>query len=220
MPSILAFLVSSLALCAQVTTVDNSTCPPVSPRSRKEVLDIAASQGKKGCWIRDKKTGLLMFVSPIGQKDNHPPLVDSFVGKTMTLRDWSTTAHLSAPSGSQDLAGTWSIISGTYPGIPELGLFGPGDPAIRNIEGVRLLDTETTRVILTKKPTGQYCGAAFGVKEICFTKTGATSYVLSDPKPDSSQHCEFNSDGRILRGKCLRAGTVGAGTLIIGVKSQ
>jgi hypothetical protein len=208
------FLSIALQAFQAQTAKNSSTCPPPpQARNKAEGLTIEAFSNKQGCLTRDPKTGLLMVVNKDGIM--FKPVIPSSPATALSIADWSTMKGISS-NGSQELAGTWSITSGTYPGEAELGLIratGPQD--IHPIEGVPLVDVKTERVTFAKKPGGQYCGAAFGANEVCLSKTGPTSYELVIPKMDAGTKWEIHSDGRTLRGKRLW-GDAGAGSLLFG----
>jgi hypothetical protein len=72
---VLSVLMCAAAFTSQAQTVSQTKCPAVSAKNPQEALMMETGSNKQGCWVRDKKTGLLMFVNSLAPNKNYKPLV-------------------------------------------------------------------------------------------------------------------------------------------------
>ncbi len=127
-------------------------CPPVAPKSPQEALMMEAASNKKGCWIRDKRTGLLGFVSDVPPNKNYKPILET--PKTSTSGCNPQLKGHGEPSGNKDLAGTWEVKLGVYPGEGELGIIrmgqhlGGSKDDTQIINGCQATDVKTERTTI------------------------------------------------------------------------
>lgn len=73
---VLSAIVFSVLTCQSQTT-SQSKCPAVKAKNPQEALMMETGSNKQGCWVRDRKSGLLMFVTTVDPKTNYKPMVQT-----------------------------------------------------------------------------------------------------------------------------------------------
>jgi hypothetical protein len=118
-------------------------CSPVTPRNRQEALMMEEASHKNGCWVRDKQTGLLIFLSDQAPNKNYKPLVLPNPPKAVPPRTYVNQQFgVDNPALYPTVVGTWR---GTWCGLAtdSVKLMAIGPPAHRVLVG-----TITTREVI------------------------------------------------------------------------
>jgi hypothetical protein len=192
-------------------------CPKVAPKSPQEVVMMAAGSNKQGCWVRDKHTGQLVFISNLSPNQSYKPLWDpsQAAGCKPVLRTGATPG-MSALLPGTGLAGTWKSTSGVWPGDAELALirqFGkPGE--LRTINGCPVTDVSSSTDTVIRTPAGGFCSAA-DKSEPCLSPSGTSSYTSQS----GTNRCTYELEGSTLRGACTDLAIPGRIVLVVATKA-
>lgn len=210
----LALFTLDLVVWAQTTS--GAKCPPVTPKNPQEAVMMVQTSNKQGCWVRDKKTSQLVFLSNLAPAQNYNPILNipKSSGCKPLLRTGPASAIQSALPGS-GLAGTWNVTSGVWPGEGELALarqFGkPGE--IQIINNCPVVDVSTSRQMIVRTPNGTYCSGS-GEAGLCLNQAGPGSYFIQS----GTNRCNYELDGNVLRGACMDSAVPGRVELVVATK--
>src|ERR1019366_7163535 len=176
-------------------------CAPITPKNPQEAVMMEQTGNKQGCWVRDKKTGQLVFVSSLAPNQNYNAILNipKSSGCKPVLRSGSGSAIAGALPGGT-LAGAWNITSGVWPGEGELALtrqFGkPGE--IQMINNCPAVDVSSAKQTIVRTPGGAYCVGSGG-QSMCLQQSSPTSYFIKS----GTNRCDYELEGNVLRGACM-----------------
>jgi hypothetical protein len=176
------------------------------------------TNNKQGCWVRDKKTGQIVFVSNRAPDQNYNPILN--IPKSSDCKPVLRTGAASAIQGAlpgSGLAGTWNVTSGVWPGEGELALarqFGkPGE--IQMINNCPAVDVSTSKQTIIRASNGTYCSGS-GEASLCLNQAGPGSYFIQS----GTNRCDYVLDGNILRGACADSAVPGRVELLMATKAS